>query len=518
MKKYIKLTALALVLAMAATALTGCLADGKSAYDIAVENGFVGSESEWLDSLVGKDGEKGDKGDKGDTGDRGLTGWEGEDGKDGANGKSAYELAVENGFEGSFEEWLDSLVGNDGEDGEDGTHIVGSYIDENDHLILELSDGSEVDAGYVGMDRTDIGKEPTLSEESVCIAPGSVYLLVSNLDYPKWESSDTSVARIASNGLIVGMDEGSATITATSIDGKSVSCEITVLDLEYVINADGGAVITEYKGSLATVVIPDTLGGHDVVEIDEWAFWDNQSVKNITLPDSVSSIGYGAFSSCSNLTSIDLGNGLTHLGQSAFSDCSNLESITLPESLEEMGNAIFFGCSKLKEITLPANITSIGGSMFEDCTSLVSVTMGDIEIISGWAFYGCTSLAEISLPESLTEIGEAAFGGCTSLESVEFGSPNTIFWSNSFEGCIFTPEFDEYGFISVDITMYATVTANFRSSPSLEEENVVDQIVKGSQINVVGVNLLDGWAKIDIEGSIYYVRWSLLSFDEIENI
>jgi hypothetical protein len=70
--------------------------DGKSAYEIAVENGFEGTEEEWLESLVGPQGEPGQE------------------------GKSAYEVAVENGFEGTEEEWLESLIGPQGEPGQDG--------------------------------------------------------------------------------------------------------------------------------------------------------------------------------------------------------------------------------------------------------------------------------------------------------------------------------------------------------------------------------------------------------------
>ena len=76
--------------------------DGKSAYELAVENGYEGTLDEWLESLVGAAGVPG------------ATGEAGED------GKSAYELAVENGFEGSLEEWLTSLVGSSGKDGTDG--------------------------------------------------------------------------------------------------------------------------------------------------------------------------------------------------------------------------------------------------------------------------------------------------------------------------------------------------------------------------------------------------------------
>ena len=77
-------------------------ADGKSAYELAVENGYEGTLDDWLESLVG------------------ATGATGATGEAGADGKSAYELAVENGFEGSLEEWLTSLVGSPGKDGTDG--------------------------------------------------------------------------------------------------------------------------------------------------------------------------------------------------------------------------------------------------------------------------------------------------------------------------------------------------------------------------------------------------------------
>ena len=88
--------------------------NGKSAYELAVENGFEGDISEWLLSLVGQRGEKGEDGAKGDKGAQGEQGQPGKDGKDGKNGKSAYELAVEKGYRGSVDEWLESLIGNNG--------------------------------------------------------------------------------------------------------------------------------------------------------------------------------------------------------------------------------------------------------------------------------------------------------------------------------------------------------------------------------------------------------------------
>ena len=79
--------------------------DGKSAYQIAVEQGYQGPESDWLSSL---------KGDKGNTGAKGNPG------QDGADGKSAYAIAVEHGYEDSEEKWLLSLKGEKGDTGERG--------------------------------------------------------------------------------------------------------------------------------------------------------------------------------------------------------------------------------------------------------------------------------------------------------------------------------------------------------------------------------------------------------------
>ena len=100
--------------------------DGKSAYEIAVEHGFVGTEAEWLKSLKGVDGKDGVNGKDGCDGRNGVDGLPGKDGKNGADGlpgrdgidgKSAYIIAVEHGFSGTETEWLQSLKGADGKDG-----------------------------------------------------------------------------------------------------------------------------------------------------------------------------------------------------------------------------------------------------------------------------------------------------------------------------------------------------------------------------------------------------------------
>lgn len=137
-------------------------ANGKSAYEIAVENGFKGTVEEWLASLKGDKGDKGADGSQGERGEKGADGTDGKDGKDGLNGvdgkdgKSAYELAVDNGYTGNLTEWLNSLKGSDGKDGKDGakgdkgdkgdTGATGAKGDKGDT-------GTKGDAGESGVER-----------------------------------------------------------------------------------------------------------------------------------------------------------------------------------------------------------------------------------------------------------------------------------------------------------------------------------------------------------------------------
>ena len=114
--------------------------DGKSAYQIAVEQGYQGSESDWLSSL------KGDKGEKGNTGAKGNPG------QDGAEGKSAYAIAVEHGYEDSEEKWLLSLKGEKGDTGE-----RCEKGDTGDRGLQGVpgEKGEKGDAGVAGKDGTD---------------------------------------------------------------------------------------------------------------------------------------------------------------------------------------------------------------------------------------------------------------------------------------------------------------------------------------------------------------------------
>ena len=208
---------------------------------------------------------------------------------------------------------------------------------------------------------------------------------------------------------------------------------------------------------------------------------------SITILNSVTSIGWGAFSGCSSLTSITIPNSVTSIGGCVFEGCSSLTSITIPNSVTEIGREAFYGCSSLTSITIPNSVTSIGEFAFKGCSSLSSVkwdakkcndissysnapfydirgqitsfTFGDnVEHIPAYlcygmskltsititnsvtsigksAFYYCSSLTSITIPNSVTSIGSSAFSDCTGLTSIVIPNGVTSIGSSAFSGC-----------------------------------------------------------------------------------
>ncbi len=148
-------------------------------------------------------------------------------------------------------------------------------------------------------------------------------------------------------------------------------------------------------------------------------FLNGEEVKDLTIPNSVTSIGDYAFQWCSSLTSVTIPNSVTSIGNSAFYYCSNLTSVTIPNSVTSIGNSAFYYCSNLTSVTIPSSVTSIGGYAFQRCSSLTSVTIGNSVTTIGYsAFSDCSSLTSVTIPNSVTSIGDYAFSGCSSLTSI----------------------------------------------------------------------------------------------------
>ena len=214
--------------------------------------------------------------------------------------------------------------------------------------------------------------------------------------------------------------------------------------------------------SLSEIVIPSS-----VTSIGYSAFFGCDSLSEIVIPSSVTSIGKGAFSSCDSLSEIVIPSSVTSIGDHAFSGCDSLSEIVIPSGVTSIGNYAFSGCSSLKYISIPKSVIGLNGNPFvewkgkleclspnfvyeddilfnKDKSRIISFRNQNIESyvipssvtsIGKGAFTGCYSLSEIVIPSSVTSIGDGAFSFCRSLSEIVIPSSVTSIGDWAFSNC-----------------------------------------------------------------------------------
>ena len=214
-----------------------------------------------------------------------------------------------------------------------------------------------------------------------------------------------------------------------AIEGAAVDFEIET--------ANGSVTILSYKGTQEYLKIPQTIDGLPVTAIADGAFAENETLKTLIIPESITSIGTGILAGCETLHSLqtplmgESKEGTQYLGYLfgatrhednardipvslkclrltaewqalpayALFDCNDLVCISLPQTVKVLEKFAMFNCASAKQIDGLERITTFGDRALMDCSELQIVAFSDsLETVGFGAFEGCKSIRALTLP------------------------------------------------------------------------------------------------------------------------
>ncbi|MGN0612878.1 MAG: leucine-rich repeat protein [Porcipelethomonas sp.] len=210
---------------------------------------------------------------------------------------------------------------------------------------------------------------------------------------------------------------------------ETVSSEAVTAESDYTTHAYKGMTIRCYSDHAEVVGasameefnVPAEYNGVPVTVIGEEAFARRALIKKITLPDTVKTIGEGAFAS-TPVEQIVLPDSLERLPIDAFRNCQSLSIVNIPSSLKEIGDYCFYQCSSLPDVTLPEGLEKIGKYAFSQTMIEKTYLPSTVTELGENCFYRCDYLESVTLSESLRTIGKDCFKLCYNLSDITCNS------------------------------------------------------------------------------------------------
>ena len=285
---------------------------------------------------------------------------------------------------------------------EDCINISSLYIPENVRKI-----GYYAFQGCSGLENITVAKEnPVYDSRNNCnaIIDTKNMKLIAGCNTSKIPSDISSISYGAFYGCkdiksieipksVTNIESG-AFQGCSGIEYLTVDSENPVYDSRSNCNA-----IIEKESNTLIVGCKTTKILSSVEVIGRNAFANCSDLESIVIPDSVTKMGYWAFSGCSGLKQIKLSKNLKSVTMDCFSECSALENIVIPEGITQLAAGAFMHCTNLKKIELPSTLEGIYEHAFARCINLTQITIpAKVKVIAYGAFVGCDNLKDIYYP------------------------------------------------------------------------------------------------------------------------
>ncbi len=195
-------------------------------------------------------------------------------------------------------------------------------------------------------------------------------------------------------------------ITYTNASSGANICEVKGLPVtsgswKYAEKLDNSLIIVKYLGSSSTVSVPNLINEKIVKNIHSYCFSSKDKIQSITIPNSVISIGSGAFSGCNGLTKVNItdlaawfkitfdneyANPLNY-AHHLYLNNTELTEITIPNSITKINNYALCGASSITLITIPSSVTSIGDYAFSNCSAMQRIFIPrNVTVIENYSF------------------------------------------------------------------------------------------------------------------------------------